>query len=159
MRVEIHNIEEIQAFIDKLPRKHLCDFLDFITKKVYRYAKEYAGRHHRNGKMEENIRSSTHCFRKKEGIVEVKSKGLLVPWRGRKVSYAWFVHEGTRPHEIHPKFKKALRWAQEGDKTRLIFAKKVEHPGYEGDPFLIRALEKGADEAMRYFGRFIDDGA
>ena len=49
---------------------------------------------------------------------------------------ALFVHWGTRPHKIKPKRKKALRWPAGG---QFAFAKSVNHPGYKGDSWLVRA--------------------
>jgi hypothetical protein len=55
--------------------------------------------------------------------------------------HALFVHWGTKPHTI-PKqpdtrsVKKVLRWA---GPNGFVFAKIVHHPGYKGDPYLVRA--------------------
>lgn len=62
--------------------------------------------------------------------------------------HALFVHFGTKPHEITPKDKKALRWAANG---AFHFAKKVMHPGYKGDAFLYKA----ADAAIRDFDSIV----
>lgn len=61
--------------------------------------------------------------------------------------YAGFVEHGTRPHEITPRAKKALRWAASPAGARLtgtprkgaavIFAKRVHHPGTRAYPFLL----------------------
>ena len=53
-----------------------------------------------------------------------------------RAPHAMFVQLGTRPHEIRPKNKKALRWASGG---QFFFAGKVKHPGYRGDPYLFDA--------------------
>jgi hypothetical protein len=58
--------------------------------------------------------------------------------------HAKYVHNGTRPHEIRPRRRKVLRWVS-GDV--YAFARKVQHPGYEGDAYLVRA----ADDAVRAF--------
>lgn len=50
--------------------------------------------------------------------------------------HAVFVHWGTAAHEIKPVNKKILRWAG-GD--AFIFARRVHHPGYKGDPYLTSA--------------------
>ena len=50
--------------------------------------------------------------------------------------HALFVHWGTKPHLIRPKTKKALRWA---GPNGFVFASIVHHPGYKGDPYLVRA--------------------
>lgn len=63
--------------------------------------------------------------------------------------YAPFVVFGTRPHDIRPKNKKALRWAVGG---KFVFAKFVRHPGYRGDDYLTAA----ADEAVRQFAAVVD---
>lgn len=62
--------------------------------------------------------------------------------------YAPFVHWGTRPHVIRPKDKKALRWANNG---RFVFAKFVNHPGYAGDDYMVKAVQ----DAPRHFDRII----
>lgn len=52
--------------------------------------------------------------------------------------HALFVHWGTKPHIIKPKNKKALRWVSGNG---FVFAKIVHHPGYKGDPYLMRARD------------------
>ena len=69
----------------------------------------------------------------------IKDNGMMVNWKGKKYNYAYFVHEGTRSHLIEPNKKKALRWESGG---KFVFAKKVQHPGYKGDPFLKNAAQK-----------------
>lgn len=62
---------------------------------------------------------------------------------------ALWVNLGTRPHVIMPKNKKALRWASNG---RFTFAGKVNHPGYRGDAYMIRA----ATLAVQQFASILD---
>jgi hypothetical protein len=62
--------------------------------------------------------------------------------------HAVFVHWGTRPHVIRPSKKKALRWVSG---SNFVFAKFVNHPGYAGDPWLVKA----ADEAVRQFDAIV----
>lgn len=58
--------------------------------------------------------------------------------------YAIFVHEGTRPHEIRPNPpRKALRFASGGG-GRIVFARRVHHPGTKAQPFLKDALDRVA---------------
>lgn len=66
-----------------------------------------------------------------------------------RAPHALFVHWGTRPHKIRPKKRKTLRWASGG---KFIFAREVNHPGYKGDPYLIRA----ADAAVRRFDQIVN---
>lgn len=60
--------------------------------------------------------------------------------------HAFFVHWGTSPHVITPNTKKALRWAGAGG---FHFAKIVHHPGYRGDPYLVKAREAVAHSFNR----------
>lgn len=50
--------------------------------------------------------------------------------------YASYVEEGTRPHIIVPKNKKALMW------ENGIFAKRVKHPGFTGRKFVQRSIDE-----------------
>jgi len=52
--------------------------------------------------------------------------------------YASFVFHGTRPHVIEPNNAKALRFEVNG---RIIFARKVFHPGTEPIPLWMYLVE------------------
>lgn len=54
-----------------------------------------------------------------------------------------FVHDGTKPHVIKPKQRKALRWEVEGG---FAFAKEVHHPGTDATNFLANAVEEKLPE-------------
>lgn len=73
------------------------------------------------------------------GIVEYTAK------------YAAAVHDGSGPHIIRARRKKALRFEMDG---RVVFAKSVRHPGAPGRPFLRTAAEEIAtSEGMRFLRR------
>jgi hypothetical protein len=55
------------------------------------------------------------------------------------VKYAPYVENGTPPHKIRPKTKKALKFKIGG---RTVFAKVVNHPGTKPRPFLARAVRE-----------------
>jgi hypothetical protein len=58
--------------------------------------------------------------------------------------YALYYHEGTKPHDIgSPVLIKDVGWRYIG---RSPSGKGKMHPGYEGNPFLVDALE---DEVKR----------
>lgn len=71
--------------------------------------------------------------------------------------YAAYVEYGTRPHEITPNAKKALRFAASASGRRLtgsprigasvVFAKRVHHPGTKAQPYLIPAAKKAVKDA------------
>lgn len=90
------------------------------------------------------------------GALEQSLENIPVD-RGRSVRndperapHAIFVHDGTQAHEIKPNERKALRWA---GPDGFIFAGKVNHPGYAGDPYMAKA----ADEAISQFNKIIDN--
>lgn len=47
-------------------------------------------------------------------------------------------HDGSPPHVIRPRRRKALRFTQNG---QVRFARRVNHPGNRGTHFLTRALD------------------
>lgn len=69
-------------------------------------------------------------------------------------NYAGYVEFGTKPHEITPRAKKALRFAATAAGRRLtgsprkgaavVFATRVHHPGTQANPF----MRKGAEKAV-----------
>jgi len=67
------------------------------------------------------------------------------------VKYAVYVHEGTRPHEIFPKFKRALYW--EGAEHPV---KRVRHPGTKPNPFMIKIAKKATPEINKLFLQALD---
>lgn len=86
------------------------------------------------GALRQSIQSRFEPLR---GIVEVLAK------------YAIYVHEGTRPHDIFPKYKKALANVRKGQ----FFGRHVKHPGTKSNPF----MRKSAEEAMQFIKRYFSD--
>lgn len=71
-------------------------------------------------------------------------------WKG--FSYGFFVHQGTKPHEIKPNKKQRLRWSKATTAGRkFVFAKRVKHPGTTQDPFILNALKKSRREINAVF--------
>lgn len=69
------------------------------------------------------------------------SGGGLVARVGTNVAYARAVHEGTRAHVIVPRRARVLRFPSGG---RVVFARRVHHPGTRPRPFLRDALSAAA---------------
>ena len=67
-------------------------------------------------------------------------------WSG--VEYAWAVHEGTNPHVIEPKNKKALYW-----KGAKYPVKRVMHPGIKANPYADRAVEQASSRMNEFISR------
>lgn len=61
------------------------------------------------------------------------------------VSYAQYVHEGTRAHIIRARRKKALKFVGRGG--GVVIRREVHHPGTRARPFLERALQEIAPAA------------
>lgn len=72
--------------------------------------------------------------------------------------HALSAEDGTVPHVIRPKFRKALQFPMAGGKDGFGYAKKVNHPGTEAQPFLRPALEAKADEVADIFAGAIELG-
>ena len=111
--------------------------------------------------ISENIRSDVQKVLKKSGFnIEARAKrnitnngsvktghlrrgittdvgNMEVTVHTSNIKYARGVEEGTRPHTIRAKNKKALYW--KGAKHPV---KSVRHPGSRAKPFLIPAFEK-----------------
>lgn len=62
------------------------------------------------------------------------------------VRYAIFVHEGTAPHDIFPRLKRALFW--EGA-THPV--KHVRHPGTKPNKFMERIAKRSEREIVQIF--------
>lgn len=58
---------------------------------------------------------------------------------GSEVGYAYYQHEGVRPHIIFPEKRETMRFKIRG---KVVYAEKVVHPGTKGSKFLSRHLRK-----------------
>lgn len=116
-------IEEARAEllrVGALPAKALAQVAD----ETEEFVAAEAGKHSKTGAIVSSV------YLRREGA------GFVVGHDGQRAPEALFVHWGTRAHVIRPKKKGALRWASGG---LFHFAKKVNHPGYRGDPWMVRA--------------------
>lgn len=95
----------------------------------------------RTGQLERSIDVK---FNENSGIVYIDSQSA---------PHGPFVHEGTAPHDIFPKNKKALRWAPQGGGA-FQFAMVVHHKGTKADPFLFNALKNKKDDIRNIFAKY-----
>lgn len=80
-----------------------------------------------------------------ETALSIKTDGPSIGRRGPEATvvsstdHATYVHEGTVPHTIKPRYasKLVFFWRKAG---RVVFANKVRHPGTKANPFLVKAL-------------------
>ena len=75
---------------------------------------------------------------------------------GTNLSYARPVHDGSAPHIIRPRNKRALFWSGARHPVKM-----VKHPGNKGNPFMDRGLQRTdiqgilGDSGAEYFTRLI----
>lgn len=84
---------------------------------------------------------------------------IVTPNRSRKsvilsanTPYARPLHEGYGPFEIRPATKKALYW--KGAKHPV---KRIRHPGYKGNPWMKRTVDRNFVKLGRYVHRRVKD--
>ena len=74
------------------------------------------------------------------------SRGTLSGVVSASAPHAASIEDGSKPHVIRPKKKRALRWPSGGTGANgWAFAKKVNHPGTRAQPFLKPALAAKRD--------------
>jgi hypothetical protein len=77
-------------------------------------------------------------IRREEGIGALGRYIDIVAGVPGLTTYLGYEHDGTSPHIIRPRRRKALRFIAGG---RVVFATQVRHPGTQGSHFLTRALD------------------
>lgn len=131
--IKIGNIERTLAGVKELDKPTLLA----LAQTTYDEASRGAARHNKTGALLQSLYN------------RATATGRAVGHDTARAPHAEFVLLGSRPHEIRPKNKKALRWPV-GSKFR--FAKLVRHPGYIGDPYLFAA----GDAALRQFDAIVN---
>lgn len=142
MEIKIQNTDEIFDYLKGIEEKRAKEVVGEATMKAYENLRFFAKPHFSgvHSKLERNI---THKIKNLAGIVWIKPDEMMVNWRGKRLNYVEFVIHGTKPHTIKAKNKKALRFSSLG---KFIYAKSVQHPGYKGDDFMQKAVEKTFDD-------------
>lgn len=85
----------------------------------------------RTGRLAASIRRKSR-FTKRAAVVEVIAGG-----RAKQFPHTLIEHDGSPPHIIRARRKKALRFEVGG---QVLFRKQVRHPGTRGTKYLQRAL-------------------
>ncbi len=135
--VRFQGLTEATGTLRQLPAHLERTTLLRMSQVAYDDAQRGAGRHNKTGALVQSL------------FNRAIPKGREVGHDPARAPHAVFVQLGTRPHEIRPKNKKALRWASGG---KFFFAGKVSHPGYRGDGYLFNA----ATLAVREFSAIVD---
>lgn len=137
IQVIVNGADQIGNELLQVPKELERTVLLRMSQAAYDEAQRGAGRHVRTGAMFQSLYNRS------------VPNGREVGHDTQRAPHAVFVQFGTRPHVIEPSKKKALRWAVGG---RFQFATRVNHPGYRGDAYMVRA----ADEAVRQFATIVD---
>lgn len=149
MIITFEGADKLFKYIDDtfelLPERMVIE----ATDDLYENAKKRVRRHTKTGRMENNLTQRVNK-RALEGEVYISDDGMLTDWNGKPTNYALFVHFGSKPHVIEPKKKKALRWSSVNG---FVYAKKINHPGYRGDPFMYDASRETFNNLDTIFKR------
>ena len=138
MKITIKNVDETFKVLENIDKEKAKKAIGIVTQAVYENVKTLAKPHIVTGTLEKNIR---HKIKTEAGIIWIDDNNMLVNWNGKRVNYANFVLYGSKPHKIEAKRKKALRFSYK-NLDEFIYRKSVHHPGYRGDNFLKKAVEK-----------------
>ena len=143
----------------KITYKPLVEAFDVLQKDAL---KEVRTSLLRGAKVVSNYAKKHHKFKTKSGTLEKRIQERMS--KDKKLAaevfinegdkgYGKYVHEGTKPHVIKPKSKKALYFVKGGNKN---FAKVINHPGIKGEPFLDNALQAQEEKVMKIINDGID---
>ncbi|MEY2656097.1 MAG: hypothetical protein RLZZ524_3125 [Pseudomonadota bacterium] len=129
--VKFEGLSEVTGTLRRLPKHLETTTINRMSQVAYDEAQRGAGRHVKTGALVQSL------------FNRAIPNGREVGHDPQRAPHAIFVQLGTKPHEIRPKTKKALRWAAGG---KFVFAGKVKHPGYIGDAYLIKAATLAVQE-------------
>lgn len=113
--------------------------LKIAVRDVKRYASEHHHYTSRSGLLEN------------QGLYSKIDKLTGTIFLNDSIPYAMAVHQGSRPHRIRARRKRALRWQVNGEGFR--FARGVNHPGSKPDQFLYEAAKANEKHVSRIMKR------
>ena len=150
--VTLTGSEQVRRTLLQIGRQAGRQVLAQTAEDVELYVGEQAGKHTRTGALFRSV-----YMRRVGEAWEIGHDLQVAP-------QALFVHWGTKAHDIRPRLdgiyksfkdidgksvrkgipkggrgRTTLRWASGG---QFFFAKLVHHPGYKGDPWLVRAAQQ-----------------
>jgi hypothetical protein len=135
--VEASGADQVRRAFQQLDAVVRREALAETAQRAFERTQDAADRHSRTGALARSV------------TITRDGDGWFVGHRLQMAPHALFVHWGTRPHLIRPKKRKALRWVAGG---QFAFARVVRHPGFRGDPYLVRA----AAEVPRLFAEAVE---
>lgn len=99
-----------------------------------------------NARKEAPVNKQTGGGNLRQSIIGAM-RGLLTGVVLVRSPYGLWVHEGTDPHIILPKNKKALA----NTRTGQFFGRRVKHPGTAANPFLVRGIKNSLLQIEKAF--------
>lgn len=144
LSVDIKGLDEVMSRLDRITpgaKKQLMLAMRGAVRDIQVSAREHHKFTTRRGDAERSIDT------------DIKSgRDSLVGTVGTTRKITIFLHQGTPRHRIQPRRKLALRWTAGGD---FVFAKRVNHPGTDKDPFLFDAARREQRHVITRFERAI----
>jgi hypothetical protein len=122
MKLEINGADVLAGELAAFPEKLLQPVIEDLAEIAYDVALEGAGRHVVTGALFQSLYN------------DPVPGGRKVWHDHSRAPHAAFIQTGTRPHDIFPREKKALRWPKPG-LGGFAFSRHVFHPGTEADPY------------------------
>ncbi len=161
--------EQVRALMARLSPARVARALAATAEDTEDLVRDGAMAHSKSGRLVRSLE------RVQEG------SGWVIRHDPQHAPHALFVHWGTRPHEIRPRNKRALRYARNGifwfwfgpqgpDQRRAIKAwvereagpdarvmfRWPKHPGYKGDPWMVRAARQAPAIFAQHLARQIN---
>ena len=136
IRIQMYGAPEVRHRVGRIPEE-IERAITAFAEHVFDLALAGASAHDQTGAMADSLGYGPYRVR----------SGWEIRHDLRRAPHAVFVHWGTQAHDITPNERKALRWPSGGG---FRFAKRVWHPGYKGDAYLVTA----AGQAARDFPTF-----
>jgi hypothetical protein len=134
LTVTLAGAEDVRRKLLQIGREPAGQALDKTAEEVELYVGNEAGMHTRPASEGGGALGRSVYMKRIAGGWEIGHNQQVAP-------HALFVHWGTRPHKIKPKGKdnggKDLLRFVVGN--RFVSKHEVNHPGYKGDPWLVRA--------------------
>lgn len=144
LSIDIKGLDEVMSRLDRITpgaQKQLRQAMGDAVSYIQTSAREHHKFITRSEEAERSIKTTIRSGR-----------DSLVGTVGTTRKITIFLHQGTPRHKIVPKRKLALRWTAGGD---FVFAKRVNHPGTDKDPFLFDAARREQRRVITRFERAI----
>jgi hypothetical protein len=138
--IKIENLRELQANFKKFPQ---------IADKELQTATKEAGKRILQTEKEE-VPVKTATLKRSITFDYRPIQASIFP----TVKYALPLHDGSKPHTIVPSKKRVLAFKSGG---KMIFTRKVKHPGYKGNRFVERTVKKTSGKVNDLFSKCLDN--